>query len=284
MGTGRRALLTVTVIGCVLMAAMPAAASEINQPLFDTFSFSLGGSWVGLATEIRLDSEVLGKGTTLSFEDDLNLASSETIPTLAFGWQIGRKHKLGVRWQDISRKSSSQALTEIQWGDEVIPVNADISLGFDIGQYFIDYTYYPWVEDRWAAGFGLGVRVMEMSATLAWSTVGGIDQEGSTDTKGTGPLPYLYFEYRRLFSDNWRFVTGLGWLYVKIDDIDGGQWIGKAGIEYLAGDRWAFGGSLNLASVDVDWAGVETRKEESVLTAAVDLDINDVTLFARVRF
>jgi len=278
-------LLIGVVIGSLALAvAVPVGAQDINQPLFDKFSFTVGGSWVGLATEVRLDSEVLGKGTTLSFEDDLNLASNETIPTLVFDWQMARKHKLGFRWQDISRHSSAQALTEIQWGEETIPIDASITLGFDISQLFFDYTYYPWVKERWAAGFGLGLRVMDFSATLAWTAQGNVENEGSTDTKGTGPLPYLYFEYRRLFSDNWRFTTGFGWLYLEIDDIKGGQWIGRVGIEYLVGDRWAFGGALNLAAIDVDWAGLETRENESVLTAALNMDINDFTVFARVRF
>ena len=34
---------------------------------------------------------VLGAGTTLNFEDDLDLDSSKVIPTLAFEWQIARQ-------------------------------------------------------------------------------------------------------------------------------------------------------------------------------------------------
>jgi hypothetical protein len=174
-------------------------------------------------------------------------------------------------------------LTEIQWGDETIPIDAQIELGFDINQLFFDYTYYPWVNDRWAAGFGIGLRVMEVQATLAWNEDNSAE-EGSSEIKGTGPLPYLYFEYRRMFSDNWRFITGLGWLYIEIDDIKGGQWLGRASIEYLLGDRWAFGGAINLAKIDVDWAGVETEEGASLLTAAFDMAVNDLTVFARFRF
>jgi hypothetical protein len=275
------------VIGAVFVAlalsvAMPAEAQREFEPLFDKFNFKLAGSWVGLTTEIRLDSEILGRGTTLSFEDDLNLDSGTTIPTLSFEWQIARKHKLGVRWQDISRDSSAQALTEIQWGDEIIPVNADITLGFDITQAFIDYAYYPWVKDRWAAGFGFGLRWMDIQATLAFQDEEN-EIEGSTDVKGTAPLPYLYFEYRRLFSDNWRFITGLGWLYIEIDDIKGGQWIGRVGIEYLAGKRWSFGAAINIAQASVDWTAIATE-EQDVLNARIELDINDFSVFARVRF
>jgi len=279
----RRVFVFALVFGCLgLMSATPAEAQREFEPLFDKFNFKLEGSWVALNTEIRLDSELLGRGTTLSFEDDLDLGKSEVIPTLDFEWQIAKRHKLGVRYQDISRSSNSQALTEIQWGDEIIPVEAAITLGFDITQTFVDYAYYPWVKERWAAGFGLGLRVMEIQASLAWRGETQ-DLEGSSDVKGTGPLPYIYFEYRRLFSDHWRFMTGLGWLQVTIGDIDGGQYIGRVGIEYLTSKRWGFGGAINLAAVDVDWDAISTE-EVDVLSAAITMDINDFSVFVRVRF
>ena len=265
----------VILVAAALAAATPAEAQRSFEPLFDKFSFRLEGSWVGLKTEIRLDSRTLGEGTTLSFEDDLDLGSNKTIPSFAFEWQIARKHRLGVRWQDVSRDSSAQALTEIQWGDETIPIDANITLAFDNTQTFIDYTYFPWVKDRWAAGFGIGFRVMDISATLAWEeeVIGG----GEDTAEGTAPLPYLYFEYRRLFSERWRFVTGLGWLYVKVGDIEGGQWIGRASIEYLLGKRWGFGAAVNLATIGVDWEGDE-------FLGRFESNINDISVFARVRF
>ena len=265
----------------LLSVATPAAAQRGYEPLFDKFNLRLEGSWIASSTSMRLDSELLGRGTELDFEDDLDLDGSSTIPSLAFDWQIAKRHKLGVRWQDLGRDSTSQALEEINWGDEVIPVNANITLSFDITQYFVDYAYFPWVKENWAAGFGLGVRVMEMSATLAWEEE---DLEGSTEAQGTGPLPYLYFEYRRLFSDDWRFVAGLGWLSVKVEDIEGSQYVGRVGIEYLAGEHWGFGAAFNVATIDVDWKGLETESGESLYTGAIELDVNDVSLFARFRF
>ena len=52
---------------------------------------------------------------------------------------------------------------EIHWGDEVIPIDATLDLDFDITQTFIDYAFYPWVKERWAAGFGLGFRWMDFT-------------------------------------------------------------------------------------------------------------------------
>ena len=158
----------IVVTGVLALAAAPAEAQRSYEPLFDKFNFKVESSWVGLSTTIRLDSELLGRGTTLSFEDDLNLDSSKTIPTVGFEWQIARKHRLGVRWQDISRGSTSQTLKEIQWGEETIPIEANITLAFDVTQTFVDYAFYPWVKEKWAGGFGIGFRVMDIQATLAW--------------------------------------------------------------------------------------------------------------------
>ena len=270
-------------VALVLGAAGPAEAQRDFEPLFDKFNFKIEGSWLGISTEISLDSDLVeGDGTTLNFEDDLELGGNQGIPTFGFEWQIARKHKLGVRYQDISRDSNAQALTEIEWGDEIIPIDADITLGFDITQAFIEYAYYPWVKDRWAAGFGLGFRWMDIQATLAYRGENQ-DIEGSSDVGVSAPLPYLYFEYRRLFSDNWRFITGLGWLYIEIDDIKGGQYIANAGIEYLAGKRWSFGASVNLSTVDVDWNAIK-NEDETILNLAMEMSINDLSIFARVRF
>jgi hypothetical protein len=267
----------------VPVTTAPAQAEKEYEPLFDRFNFRAGFSWVDLSTIIRLDSELLGQGTTLDFEKDLNLGDNKSIPSLDFEWQIATRHRLAARWQKISRGSSSQALTEIIWGDEIIPIDAGIDLSFDITQYFVDYTYYPWVRERWAAGFGLGLRVLDLTATLSWFE--GTTEEGGAEAADvTGPLPYLYFEYRQLLSDNWRFIAGLGWLDVTVGDISGGQWIGRASCEYLVDHRWSVGGALNLATIDATWSGIENQNGDGLLSAELDLDINDITAFARVRF
>ena len=102
----------VAICGVIICAAAhPAQAQSKFGPLFDKFNFQVEGSWVDISTEIRLDSPELGLGTSLNFENDLGLAADKTVPTLAFQWQIAKRHRLGLRWQNIDRTSSAQALT-----------------------------------------------------------------------------------------------------------------------------------------------------------------------------
>jgi len=261
------------------LSTAPASAQGTAEPLFDTFNFKLEGSWVRTATTIRLDSKVLGKGTTLSFEDDLGLPNREIVPSLSFEWQFGRRHRLGVRWQDVNRDSTTQVLEEIEWGGEIIPVESNIALGYDIRTLSADYTYYPWVKERWAGGVGIGFRVMGLQTSLTVD-----DAVLESQVNGTAPLPYINFEYRRIFHKHWKIKAQLGWLEVKIGDIKGGQQIGRLAGEYITDKRWGFGAAFNYSNIDVDWDNINSPLQDDALTAVIDLDINDFSLYVRIRW
>ncbi len=182
-----------------------------------------------------------------------------------------------------NRGSNAQALTDIEWGDEIIPVDADVSLTFDLTQFFIDYTFYPWVKERWALGFGIGLRWMDISTSLAWDLQGG-EEVGSQNADVTAPLPYLYIEYRRLLTEKWRMILGAGILDLTIGDISGSQYIARAGFEYLIGKRWSVGGAFNLADVDAEAKNVTGDLGLANFRMTIDMDIWDLSLFGRVRF
>jgi len=273
-----RRVATILAVIALVTTARPLSA-QVNEPLFDSFNFKFESSWVVVATTIRLDSEILGQGTTLSFEDDLGLSGKEAVPSLSFEWQFGRRHRLGVRWQDVNRGSATQVLEEIDWGGEIIPIESNITLDFDIRTLAVDYTYYPWIKERWAGGFGLGFRILDLATVL---TVEGIELE--EQIRGTAPLPYINFEYRRVFGERWRLKAGLGWLEVKIGDIKGGQYIGRLAGEYITGKRWGFGAAVNYSNIDVDWDNIDDPIEADTLKAKIDLDINDISLYFRVRW
>ena len=285
VNTTRRILMIAVMLGALVLASSaPAEAQRAYEPLFDKFNFKAELSWVGLSTSVGLFSEELDQGATLKFEDDLDLGDRQTIPSLDFEWQIAKRHRLAARWQNLSRDSTSQALTEIEWGDEVIPIDAGISLNFDTTQLFVDYTFYPWVKERWALGFGLGLRYLDLTSTLSWTLEGGQVIEGSQRADVAVPLPYLNLEYRRLLTEHWRMILTGGWLGITIGDNSGSQWVGRLGIEYLLGKRWSVGGSFNIATIDIDADDIGGDDDIGTLNLSVDMDIWDFSIFGRVRF
>ena len=270
-----RCIMTIVTVLVLGLAAAPALAQQAGfEPLFDKFNFRLEGSFVGTSTKIRFDSKEHGLGTTLSFEDDLGLDRTKMTPSLSFEWQVGRKHRLGIRWQEVGRNASSQTLTEIEWDGEIIPVDANIDLIYNYETYAVDYTYYPWIKERWAAGFGLGLRTLTILASL---TVEGEEVGASGGADFTAPLPYINFEYRRMLSAKWRMKAGLGYFYLAIGDYSGWQGIVRLSFEHRTFKNVGFGAALNGSDVEADVASQD-------FFGQVEIGINDISLFIRVRF
>lgn len=266
----RQFLFPVTIMAFCVGAAIPLGAQEVQ--LFDRFNLKLEASWVRLNTKMRIDSKSLEKGTTLSFEDDLGLDDDAAVPSAAFEWQFRQKHRLALRWQDVDRGATHQVLDEIKIGDEVIPVDAILGVAFDIETWAIDYTYYLRIEERWAMGIGGGFRIMDLKAVFIANGLE-VDADGSV----TAPLPYVNFEYRRIFGEKWRMRTGFGWLAVEIQDIKGWQIIGRLSMEHQTFSNAGFGFGLNYSTVGGEAKGDEFR-------GRIDMDINDASLYVRFHF
>lgn len=257
------------------LGAVNAGAQEYE--LYDRFSVALEGSWVDLGTTIRVDNSQLDRGTELDLESDLDLDASKTIPSVSIEWRPWTRHRFGFFWKDIDRSSTSQALEEIHFEDIVIPVEAQVELGFNISEYGVAYTYILRPRERSSFGFGGGLRVLELSTTLSARVEGEEDElVRESDAQVTGPLPFLGVEFRHMFSEKLRLQAELGVFYIEIDDIKGGQGLLRTSIEHLTFKNVGFGLGLDASRVKLD-------AEKDSWHGEAALDIYDVRLFVRVR-
>jgi len=137
----------------------------------------------------------------------------------------------------------------------------------------LDYTYYPWIKERWAVGFGLGLRTLSILAAI---TVEGelVGQSGGADF--TAPLPYINFEYRRMLSAKWRMRAGLGYFYLAIGNYSGWQGIVRLSVEHNTFKNVGFGVALNGSEVVAD-------ADSEEFFGQVDIGINDISFFIRIR-
>jgi hypothetical protein len=94
----------------LLAPAFAFAQSEVD----DRFSISVGAFVTNRSTDTQIDSDVLGKGTVINFEDDLGLDSSDTVFRIDGHYQFGQKHRVNFSVFDLSRDSSATILRDIQ--------------------------------------------------------------------------------------------------------------------------------------------------------------------------
>ncbi len=272
-----RGFLALALFAAVALIAPPAAAQQGEYQLFDRFSIALEGSWATMDTNLRLDSELLGKGTELDFESDGGLPSSEVVPSLSFEWMMGRRHRLNGWWVNVDRDSFNTLLEEIRFGDEVFPIDEEVRFLFGSEEFGLGYTYYLSRTPRHAFGLGGGFRTLKVTVGLAAQ-----DLEISEEGDFTAPLPYFLLEYRFGISPKWRLVSDLGVFYISIGDFSGSQLVLDAWVEYLASRRFSVGGGLRGARVDADMTtGTEIAGD---FTGAVKMSIASGRLFVRLRF
>jgi len=267
----KHVLVGLAVLGLFVVSAGPTVAQE--YPLIDRFSLALGGTNVGLSTEIRLDSRSLGEGTTLNFEDDLGLDASKIIPQVSFQFRLGRRHLFDGHWVKADRNSTSQALEEIRFGDIVIPGGSQVALSYDQEQFSLGYSYFFLHKDRWALGARVGFRYLSLTSVLS---VRELDIEEKGDT--AYPLPFLGFSFRYGITPKWRLISSFGWLDVNVGNVDGSQYILNAGVEHLTWKHFGFGFGFNLSDVDVE---IDDGED---FTGGANVSSVSVGIFGRARW
>lgn len=262
------ALLSLATLGG---QASVLAAQEYS--LFDRFSVQLSGTSLGFDTQVRLDSVELGQGTTINFESDLGLDSSKIVPSLGFRLRLGKRHLIDGFWNKADRDATSQALTEIQFGDIEIPAGSAVSLAFDQEQFLLGYSFYFLLRDRWALGLRAGARIVDLKTFISIR-----DTDISEEADQSAPLPFLGASFRFGIAPKWRLISDLGWLSVSIGDVDGNQFVGNAQVEYLAWRNVSFGINLGIADVDAE----VTEQED--FNGMVDVRARNASLFVKGRW
>jgi hypothetical protein len=268
----RALALTLALASLSFLPGILAARQGERAELLDRFAITVGASWVESETALRLDSEVLGLGTEIDFEEDLDFDASHVVPGVALELQLARRHQLSASWSDLDRESSLALRRDIQFGDRVFPIDVDVEARLDITDYRLGYTYWPVRGERSAFGVGVGLRVLELRAALEVSQLGLFE-----DGDATGPLPFLRVEYRHGLGSRARLLAQLGVLAVEIDDVSGEQVLASLGAEHLTFEHLGFGAAVSLSRIDVD-------TEESGFRGAVELDSLELSFFSRLRW
>lgn len=272
------ALTTCALLAGAFLAASPAQAQPYS--LFDKFSIGFGVSGLSFDTRLRVDSQRLGIGDEIDWESTLGVSSDEFTPSLVFEWRVGRRHNIFGRWDAVERDGTEFVSTELEFGDLVIPINAAVTSSFDIDELLFGYNYYPWLRDRWALGFGIGFRWLDISTAVQITALpsGGplpvVDRETA---EVSAPLPFFNFDYRYGISENWRLGAVLGFLDLEVGDFKGSQTVLGTNIEHLAWSGFSWGFGVSFAAVDVDVAATD-------YTGSAKVDILRGGLFGKARW
>ena len=156
--------------------AGPAASADTSSdPLSGRGSLGVGVFSNRTDLQIRFDPSSLKLGTEVDWDQRFGLADSHRFRVDGL-WRFKPRHHLRVLYTDYSQTDRARIDKEIQWGDELIPVNSDVTgrLGFKIVELAYEYTFLKRPNHELAASLGVHYTALsaQLFATLNSASVG----------------------------------------------------------------------------------------------------------------
>jgi len=206
-------------LAMLVAAIAPAQAAEgvtPNHPaLNDRFYFALGAFWPQSTTSAQLDSTRLGVGANIDFENALGLSSDKTVPSFIGRWRFGERWRLEAEYFELNRGGSRSLERDIQFGDLVFPIRAQVTSKFDFSdlRLSVDYSFFRTLDKE--VGVGVGLHAVAYDVSLA-SGVVGTQQEDVI-----APLPVFNLYGQFALTDRWALGARMSRLSLSWDRYDG---------------------------------------------------------------
>jgi hypothetical protein len=184
-------------------------SNELASPVSDHFYMRLTYFQPALTTELRVDSSgsTTPDGTLLSAEDDLGLDDVANQARIEFDIRLKERNHVRVDYFKLSRFQQKTLEQTIDFGDFRFNAGDTFRSKLDWRMLSLTYSYSLLKSERFEAGLGLGLHLIEVKAE--GSEPGTLNREGDSEV-GAAPTVALNAAYR--ISKRWA-VTARGQLF-----------------------------------------------------------------------
>ena len=146
--------------------ALKPESLEIASPVTDHFYMRATYYQPSVTTELRLDSNNgVNEGTLLSGEDDLGLDDVINQGRVEFDVRMGKRSHMRVDFFKLSRFHQQALPRVIEFGDFTFPEDTTFRTSLDWRVFSMTYTYSFFRGDRFEAGLGLGMHIIQAKAS-----------------------------------------------------------------------------------------------------------------------
>ena len=246
-------LLRATLLALISASSSTQAASGTavsNTPNSDTFNLSMGGFVLeNIRTSMRLDDsggqvgDIVDFAKTLGGEDRLNVFRADAE------WRFAARHRVQAAYFDINMSASTTLNADLNWGDEVYPVNARVVSGLRNTTYKLSYAYSFYRTYRQEIAGQIGAHVTRFEANIGLPDRG--KREGASVT---APIPVIGLEWRAKLSE--KFFSQVSYQYFSVslqeDKYSGDLSDFLAVMNYRLGRHWYIGGGYNYYVLNAD--------------------------------
>jgi hypothetical protein len=259
---------------CALMCGPVHAASDgANPMLHDRFAIYLGGFFPEVDSRIRLNSENVGSGPGVDFEDTLGLEEGKSVLWGGARWRISNRNMLEFEFSNLDRKGYVAGLTEpIPIGGSIVQAGADLSTTFDVTIGRLTYGYSLIRHEKWELKLKAGFHIASLSASFQAN--GGVCVDGQVPPNCqtfsseriksedvTWPLPHLGLAFNYAISPHWTARAQAIGFAIELDSLDGSLLEVDADIIWNPWEHVGFGAGLRYFTSNVESKGSRLNGE-----------------------
>lgn len=205
----------VLVLVSLLVFTQSNVWAQENPALSDSFLIAVGGFYPQSSTNVRLDPANGGLGSVIDFERTLGLQEDK------FVFEAGARFRWANRWRveaeyfSLNREGDRTIDRQIEWGNQVYPVNAQLITNLDFTDTRISVGYSFFKTDDKEIGISLGAHVADYDARI---NAGNLSSQGG---KVTAPLPVLSLYGQFALTPKWALDLRLDRFSMSYDQYDG---------------------------------------------------------------
>jgi hypothetical protein len=258
MSTDPRSPAHLAVAACLGSAlgvtAIPAAGAGDFNLLESKGQVALGTFVNGSKLTIRLDGEAGELGTEVDWRE--NFGDKDLSRFRLDGlWRFSERHHLRFLYTDYARSKTATFDEDVEWGGEIIPVDAEVqgSLGFEIVELAYEYAFIRREAYELAASIGLHYTTFDASlkATVDLPNGGGTEQRGGTASVDA-PLPVIGLHGLWNIGGDFYLDAHAQYFALSIDDLDGDIINYRAALLWQPRKYLGIGAGYDFFKIDID--------------------------------
>ena len=209
-----QSLIALAVIAFAAAARAEQVAVPVHPALNAPFYFTLGAFFPSTTTQAQLTGNATGAGTVIDLEESFNIDNQKTVPSFSGRWRINHRWRVEADYFEMNRDNTRTIDRQIEWGDQVFPINTQVSTKFNFSDLRVSagYSFFRTADKE--LGVGLGLHLATYDVSLASST-GGAGQGEDV----LAPLPVLSIYGQFALTDRWAVGTRLDRFFPEIRQV-----------------------------------------------------------------
>lgn len=230
--------------------------------------FAVGGFFPAIDSEVELDPDQIGSGTSFDVEDALGLDEDSSSFWLQARWRFARHHLIELEGINLSRDGLRNINRTLVIGNVQANVGAQVDTELDLAIGRVTYGWSFIKDKRKEATLLAGAHVTRAKASFTFT--GSIQDANSgaplsgtvvEESDITLPLPHVGGRFGYAISPRLVADAGVMAFYVKIGDVKGSLIELQANIRYLVWENVALGTGFRYFNVNIEEDKTNGRDE-----------------------